>query len=69
MKNWININDRKPEDGQEIIAMFKHGIIDCVWSEEGQEGRTYVWQDVQFSVFHWIPMDTFNKWANGIETE
>ena len=69
MKNWIKIDDRKPEDGQHIIAMFKHGIIDCIWSEEDQEGKTYVWQDVQFFVSYWIPMETFNKWADGIETE
>jgi hypothetical protein len=58
---WRNINDEKPEDGQHILAEFKHGIIDCCWEEDEGVGYTYVWRDLSFYVQRWMPMSEFDN--------
>jgi hypothetical protein len=65
MSNWINFEDKKPEDGQSILAKFKHGIIDCVYDEESSLGMTYVWQNIQFYIYEWMPLEKAEQLLKG----
>ena len=67
MKRWIKISDRTPDDGQEILAKFKHGIIECQWDDSEGVGMAYVWRDVEFHVSKWMPLELFTEWAEGNE--
>jgi hypothetical protein len=58
--NWINISDKKPEEGQNIMAIFKHGIIDCSYDAECNVGRTYIWRDFEFYIHSWMPLELAN---------
>jgi hypothetical protein len=56
---WRKIEDEKPADWQHILAKFKHGIIDCEWNGKEQTGSTYIWQDFNFFVYEWMPIEEF----------
>jgi hypothetical protein len=60
---WRNINNEKPKDGQHILARFKHGIIDCRWEESSEVGCTYIWHDLEFYVYEWMPIEEFELTA------
>lgn len=65
MDKWINVKDRLPEDGKEVLCWyeyFRYGDYDCMW-------RTYgigfchcgVWigevaQGVKARVIAWMPL-------------
>jgi hypothetical protein len=65
MSNWIKISEKKPEDGQYILAKFKHGIIDCAWDEKSETASTYVWRDLGFYVDAWMPLELAKKLLDG----
>lgn len=65
MSNWIKFEDKKPEDGQSILAKFKYGIIDCAYDEERSVGMTYIWQDIEFYIYEWMPLEKAEKLLKG----
>jgi len=67
MSKWIKIEDRKPEDGQTVLAKFKHGIIECHYDAETNTGQTYIWQSIEFCIYEWIPIEIFTKWVDNKE--
>lgn len=59
---WISIQDKKPEPNQHILAKNKHGIIECFRDEERDNvGTIYMWQDLEFYIYEWMPFEEFAK--------
>lgn len=56
---WISVKERKPEDGQKIIATFRDNggrVVDQARYNNGEfdfASWTYVWGD---NVTHWMPL-------------
>ena len=64
MSRWISVDTRQPDDGQRILAKFKHGVIECDWDDRAQLGQARMRKDFKFSVKEWMSMEDFELWAN-----
>lgn len=54
---WRNINEEKPEDGQDCITKMKHGVIQGWWDEEEKVFRRYYWNELEWYGSHWAPAE------------
>jgi hypothetical protein len=54
---WRVMSTEKPQPEQECLVVTKHGIHQGTWSEDDQYFETYLFQDISFSGYKWIPIE------------
>jgi len=58
MNEWILIEDKLPDDKQNILA-YGNGEMHFAWYQEKNKGRTYEWDCDTYSantITHWMPL-------------
>jgi hypothetical protein len=59
---WRKIEDEKPQPLQSILVKFKYGIISCERDEERDNvGYLYMWNDREFYIYEWMPIEEFEQ--------
>lgn len=55
--NWIELNDKKPVEGQRCLTKMKHGIIEGTWNEKDEVFEGYYWRDMEWWASAWAPIE------------
>lgn len=59
---WIDINERKPAEGETVLTLMKHGQISGRWDDRMKFFTEYYWTDMTWMATHWRPLlDPPNK--------
>lgn len=62
---WRKIDIEQPEPSQKILAKFKYGIISCERDLERHDvGYLYMWEDREFYIKEWMPIEEFENALN-----
>jgi hypothetical protein len=55
---WIEMKDRKPEDGEWCLTDMKHGFISGCYSEHDDTFSGYYWRDMEWTASRWVPVES-----------
>ena len=59
MGGWISVNDRLPEDDQDVLVCVNGNTIDTGYCTFGYGGQSRFWQAyacLSNNVTHWMPL-------------
>lgn len=55
--NWRNMNNEKPEDGQNCLTKMKHGLIQGYYDAADNDFSGYYWRDMYWWAEAWVPIE------------
>lgn len=54
---WRNIDDEKPNDGQECLTEMKHGFISGQYCAADRTFGGYYWRAMEWYASRWVPTE------------
>ena len=55
--DWRSMAQEKPQDDQDCLVDMKHGIHQGTWNEKDGYFTAYLFSDIEFSGYRWVPIE------------
>lgn len=54
---WYSVEDHPPKDGQRVLTMMKHGMIEGTYNAEDKTFHGYYWHNMEWWASHWTVLE------------